>query len=201
MKKILMLLLLIPGLVSAQKSSIRGKAFFDYNDNVKNKADVGARIVLISKNDKEFHQETTADLSGNYSFQDVTPGDYLLILTSKNTKEEPVTSVESLMLYSDFLNDWSEGLAQQFQTAKYDSLQNKIREFKDNRDSHKFNEKKLQAMKQSVNDLITQFYAQLPLTAIRRLDLKSPADKMKFELIKVGNTELNVVTEFGISAH
>jgi len=201
MKKIFLILFLLPALADAQKTSIKGKALFDYNDNVKERADVGARIVLISKNDKDLRMETTADLAGNYSFQDVAPGEYLLILTSKNTKEEPITSLESLMLFADFLNNWSDGLSQVFQSPKYDSLLNKVNEYKDSRDAKKLSEKKLLVMKQAVNDLISQFYSQLPPTVVRRLELKSPADKMKFEVIKVGNKELNVVTEFGISAH
>src|SRR6478735_6273126 len=119
--KILFLLLLLPCLAIAQKGSINGKAFFIYNENVRNRADVGARVKLIAKNDQSFRKETTVDLQGNYSFDDLTPGEYMLVLTSKNTKEDPITSVESLMMYADFLNNWSDNLSAVFQSKSYDS--------------------------------------------------------------------------------
>jgi hypothetical protein len=199
--KLLFILLLLPCLALAQKGSINGKAFFIYNENVRNRADVGARVKLIAKNDQNFRKETTVDLQGNYSFDDLTPGEYMLVLTSKNTKEDPITSVESLMMYADFLNNWSDNLSAVFQSKSYDSLQTKIQEYKDARDSKKLSEKKLQVMRQTLNESISQFYAQIPPSNVERLDLKSPFDKMKFEVVKVGNKEMNVATEFGLSAH
>jgi hypothetical protein len=199
--KFLFVLLLLPCLVNAQKGSINGKAFFIYNENVRNRADVGARVLLIAKNDQSFRKETTVDLQGNYSFVDLAPGEYMLILTSQNTKEDPITSIESLMMYADFLNNWSDNVSSVFQTKRYDSVQTKIQEYKDARDSKKLSEKKLQGMHQALNDLISQFYTQIPSSNAERLDLKSPFNKIKFEVVKVGNKELNVATEFGISAH
>lgn len=199
--KLLFLLLWLPCLAVAQKGSINGKAFFMYNENVRNRADVGAKVKLIAKNDQSFRKETTVDLQGNYSFDDLTPGEYMLVLTSKNTQEDPITSVESLMMYADFLNNWSDNLSAVFQSKSYDSLQTKIQEYKDARDLKNLSEKKLQVMHQGLNELISQFYARIPAANAERLDLKSPFNKMKFEVVKVGNKEMNVSTEFGISVH
>jgi hypothetical protein len=201
MKKLLYILLLLPWLVSAQKGSIKGKVFYIYNNYVRDRADVGSKVLLIAKNDKSFRKETTVDLQGNYSIPDLEPGDYLLVITSKNTKEDPITSLESLLIYTDFLTDWSDSLPYIFKTKKYDSVQNKIQEYKDGRDSKKIKEKKLQNMQLALHDLINQFYIQLPFPVSFRLDIKLPDNKMKFELARIRDKEINVVTDFGISGH
>ncbi|MEP6615344.1 MAG: carboxypeptidase-like regulatory domain-containing protein [Ginsengibacter sp.] len=195
--RFLFLLSFVPLVGNAQKGSIKGKVFFHYNETVKNR-DVGANVVLISKSDKSYRQHTTVDLQGNYSFQEIDPGEYMLIVTSKNTKEDPVTSLESLMMYTDFLNGWSDGLSSVFQTQRYDSLQKSIEAYKYERDAKRLSEKKLQGMSQAINNQVSQFYQQLPSPTMDRLNIKSPSDKIKFEVIKVPNREISVVTEFGI---
>lgn len=92
MKKIIFLLLAITTLTSCSKGEgeIKGNVYWKYNDFVGNKPDAGSKIELwgidtVSIKITNFKLETTADMNGNYAFENVPVGSYMLLVKSKNT--------------------------------------------------------------------------------------------------------------------
>jgi hypothetical protein len=86
---------------SKEPGIISGNIFWKYNDYVGNKPDAGSIVSLYSleENPKDSVYTTTADINGNYKFENIIPGNYFLKVISKNTKSSPKMHLESLKLY------------------------------------------------------------------------------------------------------
>lgn len=65
--------------------SLEGNVYWKYNNYVGNKPDAGSSAFLYSLQQDSNPLEETADLEGNFKFDKVSSGDYLLIVKSKNT--------------------------------------------------------------------------------------------------------------------
>jgi hypothetical protein len=91
--------------INGNYSSLSGNVSWKYNDYVGNKADVGSEITLISLDTirGELKYESTADLLGNYKIENVLPGNYFLIIKSKNATDCPEYHLSNLKSYSDDL--------------------------------------------------------------------------------------------------
>ena len=58
---------------NAQSGTIKGNVFFKYNDLIGNRADAGSQVILYSQADSTF-ATTTADLQGNFVYDNLQPG-------------------------------------------------------------------------------------------------------------------------------
>lgn len=85
--KRLLFLLLLPAFSFAQTGSISGNAFYHYNDYVGDKPEAGATVYLFADS---VHpgSSTQCDVQGNYRFDKVKPGQYLLMVVSYNTYDD-----------------------------------------------------------------------------------------------------------------
>lgn len=77
---------------------LKGNLSYKYNNYVGNKPDVGAKVTLISKaplSGKPFGRfnsqyfECESNVNGDYEFNNVPPGEYLLIAQSNTTHASP----------------------------------------------------------------------------------------------------------------
>ena len=86
--------------------SMTGNIYWKYNDYVGNKPDAGSQIYLYS-NKKDLNKlETTADVQGNFNFDKLEIGEYLLIVVSENTTNSPQDQVRELQNSSNYLKEF-----------------------------------------------------------------------------------------------
>ena len=66
-----------------------GSVFYTYNRFVGNKGDAGARVRLIKMIDSSIYFDQKVDMSGNFSFDSSPCDTYIMVVTSKNVKDDP----------------------------------------------------------------------------------------------------------------
>ena len=76
---------------NAQSGTIKGNVFFKYNDLIGNRADAGSQVILYSQADSTF-ATTTADLQGNFVYDNLQPGQYMVGVVSENTIDNGIES-------------------------------------------------------------------------------------------------------------
>lgn len=101
-----------------QNGTVKGCITYQYNEAIGTRGDVGADILLIPKDLPEGSLNrinaiaftnlpdgclhTEADGNGNYIFQNVPAGRYMLVIRSKNTRCEENTMFDVALFYSYF---------------------------------------------------------------------------------------------------
>jgi hypothetical protein len=85
--------------------SLTGNVYWKYNNYVGNKPDAGSEVSLFpyKKNSKAI--ETKADVQGNFKFDKVETGEYLLIVSSENTTSSPEEAFNELRFSSEYFKD------------------------------------------------------------------------------------------------
>jgi len=83
-----------------------GNVYWKYNDYVGNKPDAGSKVYLYQNKKDATVLEATADVQGNFKFDKVETGEYLLIVVSKNTTNSPEDHVRELQNSSYYLKDF-----------------------------------------------------------------------------------------------
>lgn len=91
-----------PSGLGGDYGQLTGNVYWKYNNYVGNKPDAGSTAVLYALDTlrKEIKYEATADVMGNFKFDKILPGKYLLIVTSKNTTNSPDDNLDQLLLNS-----------------------------------------------------------------------------------------------------
>lgn len=97
-KLIICILILIPFIARSQNGSVKGNVFWKYNDYVGNRPDAGCKI-LLQQIGSENYYNTAADVSGNFQFDKLTPGKYLVITISKAVTKRPLDNLRMLLIY------------------------------------------------------------------------------------------------------
>jgi hypothetical protein len=102
---ILMLICISAIAVSCSKGtgSITGNVYWKYNDYVGNKPDAGTEVRLFSTSDTSFHQKTECDIKGDFKFDNVPVGDYILVFDSENTNDRASSYITDLTLFRNQL--------------------------------------------------------------------------------------------------
>jgi len=98
LKKVLPFCLLAFILVSCKPNfgSLTGNAYWKYNNYVGNKPDAGSKAYLFSQDTSKAPLETTCDVQGNFKFDKVETGDYMLVVESKNTTTSASDQLEEM---------------------------------------------------------------------------------------------------------
>lgn len=105
MKRIVLLLLIIPLLpvfITAQPGNISGNAYWKYNDYVGNKPDAGSDVLLYNLDSPQFKKHNQCDVQGNFRFDNLQPGKYFLIVSSKATNTDGSENIEMFRIYKDY---------------------------------------------------------------------------------------------------
>ena len=102
MKKLLLFILIASFLSSCKNGhgTLEGNVYWKYNNFVGNRPDAGSTAYLypFAKNSKPIQE--TVDVQGNFQFDKVNTGDYLLIVVSKNTTASPAEQTKELLNHS-----------------------------------------------------------------------------------------------------
>lgn len=110
MKNIIFLLLAIATLTSCSKGSgnIKGNVYWKCNDLIGNKPDAGSEIIIwrldnYSQHISDYKLETTTDMSGNYVFENVPVGSYILLVKSNNTNMSNPDTYKQIVIFKNHL--------------------------------------------------------------------------------------------------
>ena len=99
LKYYILFCLLSFALVSCQPNygSLTGNVYWKYNNYVGNKPDAGSKIYLFSQDTSKVPLETTCDVQGNFKFDKVVTGKYMLVVESKNTTSSASDQLEEML--------------------------------------------------------------------------------------------------------
>jgi hypothetical protein len=86
-KKLQLLAFLFSPILMFAQNSIKGNVFYKYNDFVGNKADAGSTVYLFYSDNNKKYQETKCDLAGNFAFENLDTGNYLIAVLSENVRQ------------------------------------------------------------------------------------------------------------------
>jgi hypothetical protein len=183
--------------------SLKGNVFWKYNDFVGNRPDAGADISIYSLADSSIKIEATADVQGNYTFDSIPTGYYLLIVQSKNTRSDAITLLREIRVHRKaiervFNSDLSRVLTPTVETkiSYFDSLSNHYLA------SDKANGlRKYELYQDSANVLAKSIFEALPQNVQLQLGaFGSYPNKtyIKTVTINKGRAE-TIVTDFGIT--
>ena len=80
--------------------SLTGNAYWKYNNYVGDKPDAGSEVYLFSQDTSEVPLEATCDVQGNFKFDKVETGDYMLVIKSKNTTNSAADQLQEIFTAS-----------------------------------------------------------------------------------------------------
>lgn len=206
MKRLLFLVFITPLLGLAQTGSISGNAFWKYNNYIGNKADASSEARLYSDSTSK-PLTAICDLQGNFKFENLKPGNYLLIVKSKNTTDDWRSNFISLR-YAPIAH-YCSPVGATFDKSLFDSVSiyesyyNDVVMEKYGTFSMNKHQKKLDKAKKQTIDCIHRvfrnvpsnedlyFYFDLPLNYPRKLFIK--------EIAVSANQSTSVVADFGVT--
>ena len=92
--------------INGDYGTITGNAYWKYNNYVGNKPDAGAEITLYSLDTirKGLKFEANSDVQGNYNIEKIPPGEYFLIVRSKNATDCPESHLSNLRINAFYIN-------------------------------------------------------------------------------------------------
>ena len=189
---------------------LTGNVYWKYNNFVGNKPDAGSEAHLFSLDTlrKHLKYETTCDVMGNFKFDKVLSGFYLLIVKSKNTTNSPDNILDGLLLYSPYLAqlfdyDIAQKLFAQIKEYKtLDSLYEKLLLSEEVKFGHvsKQYEGYTKVKKQKM-DLAENIISKLPKEFQWKIGLYGPySNKIDFSTLRINEGKTNnKVIDFGIT--
>lgn len=175
--------------------SLHGNVFWNYNKVLGNRPDAGCAVSLYSLPDTSFFRFATADVRGDFVFDSIPVGGYVVIVNSKAVTENP---------YDELQEIWMNGAALEAVThstfAKaIDSAhaQAEIIDSMATHETYKYNEKRTleqarlaDALRDSSFKIAIRGLHKIPTDAYEKIGL-SGLSKIKVELVTI---ELNKVT-------
>jgi hypothetical protein len=92
--------------INGDYGTITGNEYWKYNNYVGNKPDAGAEITLYSLDTirKGLKFEANSDVQGNYNIEKIPPGEYFLIVRSKNATDCPESHLSNLRINAFYIN-------------------------------------------------------------------------------------------------
>jgi len=210
MKKIYILILISFTILSCTKKpgTLTGNVYWKYNNYVGNKPDSGAKIKLITydKTQKDSIFETTADLSGNYSINEIPPGKYFLIIESENTTDNPKDHLDNLQVWSKNLKELF-GLDLQKYSKEITEIDNDYKKYMDvlsDSDYDKYGgvSKKIelyQSLEKSAFEKSENLIAKIPSKIRFNIGILTGYSKsLDFQSVEIKEAKtMNIITDFG----
>ncbi len=185
-----------------------GNIYWKYNDYIGNKPDAGSKAILYSTDTlrKDLKYEATCDVQGNFKFDRVLTGNYLLIVNSRNTTNSPDDKLDELLLRSGYLeqlfgyNIYKENEADIKQYWVLDSIYRKTlySDAKDGFSSKYTTYHKIEKQKMDLAEKIIDKFPKSFCTKIGIYGAYSQKIKIKTETVDEGKTT-NEVIDFGIT--
>ena len=200
-----------PLFAMAQKCSIKGNVFYKYNNFVGNRADAGCTVYLFYPHNSKHYKKVITDLSGNFSFQDLDKGQYLIAAQSKEVRQNPLNHIRILQdvpigLYFDV------DLKSTIETG-IDSATIYQKEV-DSLSIWRPTKKKLIAERDKKRDQATDRYVQISYKTYQELEQKTQDEDLKFAIFELSlpesvsfnnisltteNPTANIIVDFGLT--
>jgi hypothetical protein len=182
MKNILFILLSIASVSCKPKhGDISGNVFWLYNNFIGNKADAGADVYLIPKNDTANILNTKTDLNGDFSFNNIEIGEYLISIISKNVSTVEYRNMKIIQSQSDYIDNFLGTKISQSELFLNDSIEH-------------YNTPAFGGY--IPEELATPVYNQLPFL------LRAQTQKVYISKILVEeNKTTKVIVDFGVNEH
>lgn len=184
------------------KGTLEGNVYWKYNNYVGNRPDAGSIAYLypFEKGSKPLIQ--TADVGGNFKFDNIPSGQYLLLVESKNTNASSSEMLKELLNYGPFvnkifdLNIYSVDKNDLNQFLKQDSIyHNRSVDF--NPGSSALNQLQDDINREKyINDLASKVLGKISLQNPIKIHILSGKIDMKMVDISKDNTEKEVI-DFG----
>lgn len=202
----LLFFLLFPYVANSQTGAISGNAYWKYNDYVGNKGDAGAEVYLF-KDSLSQPQTVTCDLLGNYKIDGLQPGNYLLVIRSKNVVDNWFSNIITMHFTnwlhytgyrSDLLNQQYYDSFQLCRKQYFDDVVEKVGAF-----SNKKHQNKMMHDQALLDDCRAKFFERISKSSLEYsfwgVELQYPR-KMDVKEITVSPSQTtSVVTDFGVT--
>ncbi|MEI2739373.1 MAG: hypothetical protein V9F01_11345 [Chitinophagaceae bacterium] len=182
--------------------SVTGNVFWKYNDYLGNRPDAGSEIKLYNFSDRTIKFSTKADVRGDYKFDKIPTGQYLMLTISNNTEEDEFGTIAPLFKYDVFFDSIFQVNLKSQVGNLYEkansfsgislfknsfSKEDYIRLAKDNRDSSNFYSKQIIMLLPDIIKRETEIHqGRLPKLAIN------------IAYVKKDETE-QIITDFGLT--
>jgi hypothetical protein len=182
--------------------SLHGNVFYTYNNFVGNRGDAGAHVRLYKLTDSTKFFDEDVDMSGNFSFDSIPCDSYIMIVTSKNVKDDPFHMMDNFSS-NNYLIKMATGfsitpyLDSLYRKAKlYDSLgRAAIHHYSDPSRALRLNS----IYKDSVFKISLRYESALP-SSLREKLRSRVLSKIEFDIVEVKPVGTkNVVIDFGIT--
>jgi hypothetical protein len=98
----LIALLLVVYCGRSQTGNISGNAFWKYNDYVGNKPDAASDVLLYRIDSPSIKRQNQCDVQGNFRFDNVPVGSYLLVIASHATNTAGADNIETFKIYKPY---------------------------------------------------------------------------------------------------
>lgn len=185
--------------------SLTGNIYWKYNDFVGNKPDAGSYVQLLSIKDSNSTFETSADIQGNYRFDDIPVGEYLVLIKSKNTTgsgSELLATLSYHILELDriYHSQISDSIFEGIRLCrKIDSARYAI-DFASDVDNNR-RIKNRDRLRDSANSVADKYLAQLPLDMkVATFVNGTGSNKVDIQYVRIENKKTKTtVTDFGIT--
>lgn len=102
MKILIAIICIIPFVTKAQPGNISGNAYWKYNDYVGNKPDAGSDVLLYNLDSPQFKKQNQCDVQGNFRFDNLQPGRYFLVVSSKATNTDGSDNISMFKIYETY---------------------------------------------------------------------------------------------------
>ena len=199
-----------PQSLNGDYGQLSGNVYWKYNNFIGNKPDAGSKITMYSLDTlrKEVFYETTCDVTGNFKLEKVLPGEYLLVVNSKNTTNSPAEHLDELRTYSYEISElfdyniYKENESELNEYNTLDSIYNatQYRYYSKTSDYLKSYEqnKKLENQKMNMAEKIIE---KIPLNIRSKIGLYSSySNKIDLSNITIDeNKTTNKIIDFGIT--
>lgn len=179
----------------AQSGSVSGNAFWKYNEYVGNRADAGDTVYLIPAEDPSTFKSAATDLTGNFKFENVKHGKYLVVIISSNTLQPVELNIKSTHVYRKYFNsallDTVVIKYQEYDVAT--KAKAKIKELKHKR-------KNVEAKEKEYFTSVVELGFSNPPSFSLRLGAHPYSPKLFFKEIQVTPNETqSIVADFGLT--
>lgn len=182
--------------------SVEGNVYWKYNDFVGNRPDAGAEIRIINNRDSLKYYTTTADVRGDWSFDSIPAGYYVLVVKSESTKSSNLEFFRELSAGLHFMDT-----VYHFGDEFLDPIRDSIRFLQNSMDSLIINYNpetneysSISEVREQMEALAKRALSQIPLEWLMRFGIYSTGNKIDVHSIGVyKQTKKKIVTDFGIS--
>lgn len=187
---------------SKEFGSIKGNVYWKYNNFVGNRPDAGSLIWLYKLGEDDLKYQTTADVRGDYFFDSIPAGPYLMIIKSNDTKssahDQFIEVYSNILMLDTTFNVNTKSVVERYKeviSAFVDKAQEGL--LSDNKNSVKDYDRYMDSVRVYSEKAMSEMPDKLK-SKLLMFGTGSPKIDIKGVYVNNKKTE-NIVTDFGIT--